>query len=296
MNGPRSMEPSTVASTARALSFERAELGEGPRWHSGSQSLVWVDITAGRARRSTPDPEWHTDTELKRDGFVSLAQPLPDGGLALALTSSVQWLDSDGNVVTEAPIPLAADERLNDGAVDPLGRLVIGSMHTEGRRGRGRLWRVSPSRVELLRSNASIPNGVAWSPDGSRAYWVDSGERAIHVFVADPSTGEWVSHHATWDLTHHAGSPDGLAVDATGRIWVAMWDAWCVLCLDEHGSVLGRVPLPVRRPTACAIGGRDLNRLFITTATYGLTDDELREQPDAGRVFVSALEPGDSTG
>ena len=43
--------------------------------------------------------------------------------------------------------------------------------------------------------------------------------------------------------------------------------------------------MPVARPTSCAFGGADLGDLYITSASQGLSVDELASQPGAGGLF-----------
>jgi sugar lactone lactonase YvrE len=60
---------------------------------------------------------------------------------------------------------------------------------------------------------------------------------------------------------------------------VTRWD-------PATGKKLGSIPLPVARVTSCCFGGDDLGDLYITTARTGLEESALRDQPDAGRLFV----------
>jgi sugar lactone lactonase YvrE len=48
--------------------------------------------------------------------------------------------------------------------------------------------------------------------------------------------------------------------------------------------------MPVQRPTSCTFGGRDLDRLYVTSASSGLDEEALKMQPNAGGLFM--LEPG----
>jgi L-arabinonolactonase len=68
-------------------------------------------------------------------------------------------------------------------------------------------------------------------------------------------------------------------------VWVAIWDGGEVRRYAPDGRFIARVRLPVSRPTSCCFGGSDLATLFVSTARRGLTDDQLRSQPDAGRLF-----------
>lgn len=286
--GPRPKPDATWA--AAAASDERADLGEGARWCPGLDAFAWVDITAGTARFSTVGPPWSTIHVIQRPGFLSLVQPLPAGGMVLALTSSVQWLSEDHTVVEETRIPLGPSERLNDGAVDAQGRLFIGSMSVDARPGVGRVWRVergSPAKV--VWTGATIPNGLGWASDGTVAYWVDSGSGELKVIRCDPDSGAWTGEADAWSLGAGVSSPDGLTVDRHGCVWVAMWDGWAVERFDTTGCRVGRVPLPVSRPTSCAFGGPESELLFITTASYGLDEVALSDQPHAGRVFVAKV-------
>jgi sugar lactone lactonase YvrE len=52
------------------------------------------------------------------------------------------------------------------------------------------------------------------------------------------------------------------------------------------GTVDRTVDLPVKRPTSVILGGEDLRTLYITTATRGLTPEELAAQPHAGAVLA----------
>ena len=82
------------------------------------------------------------------------------------------------------------------------------------------------------------------------------------------------------------GFPDGLTVDSEGFIWSAHWDGWRVTRYDPEGKIERVVNLPVQRPTSCAFGGPDLDRLFITSAWTGLSETERQVQPLAGDLFL----------
>jgi sugar lactone lactonase YvrE len=77
-----------------------------------------------------------------------------------------------------------------------------------------------------------------------------------------------------------------MAVDAEGHIWVALFGGGGVRRYTPGGLLVDRIELPVSQPTSVAFGGDDLQDLYITTATYQLTAEQLAEQPLSGATFV----------
>ena len=86
------------------------------------------------------------------------------------------------------------------------------------------------------------------------------------------------------------GYPDGMTVDAEDCLWIAFWDGWCVRRYSPAGDCLAKISLPVQKPTSCAFGGPGLDRLYVTSASIGLSASDRVEQPCAGGLFM--LEPG----
>ncbi|WP_163566685.1 SMP-30/gluconolactonase/LRE family protein [Fodinicola feengrottensis] len=87
--------------------------------------------------------------------------------------------------------------------------------------------------------------------------------------------------------------PDGIAVDAQGGLWVALWDGGRVIRLDATGHVTAQVSVPALRVTSVAFGDEDLRTLYLTTARTGLNEATLKAYPGSGRVhFFHTDVPG----
>ena len=56
--------------------------------------------------------------------------------------------------------------------------------------------------------------------------------------------------------------------------------------LTPEGVIDRVIGVPVQRPTAVALGGRDLDVLYVTTSTYPLPDSCRRKQPHAGALLA----------
>ena len=68
-----------------------------------------------------------------------------------------------------------------------------------------------------------------------------------------------------------------MTVDAEGCLWIAFWDGWCVRRFSPKGELLQTIEMPVARPTSCAFGGADLDRLYVTSASIGTSMKRPRE-------------------
>ena len=78
------------------------------------------------------------------------------------------------------------------------------------------------------------------------------------------------------------GSPDGMTIDSEGMLWVAMCHGGMVVRINpQSGELVQRVDVPCVETTACAFGGTNLDRLFITTGVHKSLEEE-----NAGQVFV----------
>jgi sugar lactone lactonase YvrE len=136
----------------------------------------------------------------------------------------------------------------------------------------------------------TVSNGLGWSPDGSRMYYVDSPVGRIDMFDYDPAAGTAVGRRPFADHSGYDGVPDGLTVDADGCVWVAVWGGGVLRRFAPDGTQDSVVPVPVSQPTSCAFGGPGMADLYVTSARIGLSEAELSEQPLAGRLL--RLSPG----
>jgi sugar lactone lactonase YvrE len=112
--------------------------------------------------------------------------------------------------------------------------------------------------------SVTISNGLAFSPDGSRAYYVDTPTRKVDVF--DHRDGALTGRRTAFPIADGPGFPDGLTVDAQGCVWVALFAGAAVHRYTPDGELLAVVPMPAAQVTACTFGGPALDRLFITTS------------------------------
>jgi len=117
-------------------------------------------------------------------------------------------------------------------------------------------------------------------------YLSDTRRGFIYAFPYDVTHGDLGECRVFADLGAMAGDPDGATIDCENFLWSAQFGAGCLIRYAPDGTMDRVLRLPVSRPTSCAFGGPGYRQLFVTTATRGLSEDDLRREPLAGRVLV----------
>ncbi len=149
------------------------------------------------------------------------------------------------------------------------------------------LYRLDPDlSVSRMIEDITISNGIGWSPDNRRMYYVDTLRHTIYDYRFNLERGEISKRRVFVQVEPEFGVPDGLTVDSQGFVWVAFYDGWKVVRYNPNGEIDELVELPVARPTCPAFGGPNLDELYVTTAIDGLSPDQLKDQPMAGDLFI----------
>jgi sugar lactone lactonase YvrE len=282
------MEHYVEKHTATLVLDARATLGEGALWCPRERVLYWVDIEGKKLHRF--DPATRRDRWLAMPVMVSSVVPVAEGGLLLSLEHSIirlHWSLGSYHVLASVE-PDQPGNRCNDGKCDPAGRYWIGTMHLESEEGAGSLYCFTPSlTVAKKRGGVTISNGLAWSADHRRMYYIDTPTGQVQILAFDNETGTLGKVLGTIPVPEAAGVPDGMAIDGEGNLWVALWGGFGVGCWDPTtGRLIRKVEVPAPHVTSCAFGGNDQRTLFITTARSGLTVAQLAQYPLSGGLFA----------
>ena len=264
----------------------QADWGEGPIWHDNH--LLYVDIEGRRVIDF--DPASGVENIIEASERVGTVVPRQEGGLVIAGDNGFSFLDPASSKVT----PIADPEpdkkpgnRFNDGKCDPAGRFWAGTISTVKKTGEAALYMLDTDRqVHLKYPNVTNSNGLCWTEDTKTFYYIDTPSKKVRAFDFDNASGEIGNERIAIDTSHIDSSPDGMAIDSAGNLWIAFCRGSMVLCFDPNtGKDLEKIPLPVTGVTACAFGGPELKSLYITTGQFKNQTEE-----NAGRLFVA--EPG----
>lgn len=133
------------------------------------------------------------------------------------------------------------------------------------------VYRLDPDgSLSCVERGFSQPNGLAFSPDESILYVGDSADRFIRRFTVN-ADGSLSGGAIFVDMRDYPkpGAPDGMRVDADGRLWTTgRGGVWVV---EPDGRVLGVVRLP-EIPANIAFGGENWSTIFLParTSVYAL--------------------------
>ncbi len=268
------------------LSGIATELGEGPLWDVARQCLWCVDIMRGHVHRFDPATGGDRVYDIGQPvGAVALRER---GDLVCAVRDGFASLDVDTGAVAmiaavEADNPRT---RMNDGAVDAMGRFWAGTMSMHREREQGALYRLDPDgTVTRHLTGVTTSNGIDWSGDNTRMFYIDTGRPQIDVFDFDLVRGEITNRRVFVTIDPAEGKPDGLVLDAEDHVWVALWGGAKVIQFAPDGSRVREIALSAPRTTKPAFGGPDLRDLFVTSAWINMTPEERTAAPDSGCLF-----------
>jgi sugar lactone lactonase YvrE/DNA-binding IclR family transcriptional regulator len=289
---PREQPKQAPTAEVRCVTEARALLGECPIWSPRDNALYWVDILM---------PSVHTyraadgaASEIRLGSMASVAIPKSTGGLLLATPGGLMSFDPATRRMTQLCHPEAERpaNRFNDGKCDRRGRLWVASMDMATALNRGSLFRVeADGSWRKMDTGFTVPNGLGWSPDDTRMYFIDTFRRVLYVYDFDLMSGSISNRRELIEFAPTEGRADGLTVDDEGCIWIAMWDAWHVVRYSPDGREIQRIRMPVPRPTSCCFGGPNLDTLYVTSASVRLPEQALAEAPLSGSLFAMEI-PG----
>jgi sugar lactone lactonase YvrE len=296
-------------------------VGESPFWHPQEQALYWVDIPGFSVQRLNP-ATGHIDRWAMPSEACCMA-PATQGGLVIALRDRVVRAPAWGGALhTIATFSFDASKiRFNDGKCDALGRFWAGTLYEPRSQRAAELFSIdaragkaapstaqadstSTAQVQRMAGDATLANGLAFSPDALTAYWADTTAHVVYQFDYDLQNNtlsnqrvfkQFATKPEGWkpfqpDNGGYMGRPDGATVDSLGNYWVAMFEGQRILQIAPNGEILRDIATPVLCNTMPCFGGEDLRTLYLTTARHQRSEADLLAQPQLGCVFSTRMD------
>ncbi|RUA00177.1 MAG: SMP-30/gluconolactonase/LRE family protein [Candidatus Poseidoniales archaeon] len=258
----------------------RCETGEGPLWHPMERQVYWSDIPRGRIFRLNPFSRRHE--QIYEGRIVGGYTIQSDGSLLLFMDrgSVAVWRDGKLKYLVNE-MEGETDNRFNDVAADPAGRVFCGTMPTDTRS--ATLYRMdTDGSVTTVLEGVGLSNGIGFSPDQKQMYYTDSLARKIYIFDYDIDSGDITNQRVFVETPDDGSIPDGMTVDAEGYVWGARWDGSSLYRYNPDGEQVVQIQFPAKKVSSVIFGGVDLTDMYVTTAGGG---NKAEEGPGAGGLF-----------
>lgn len=266
-------------------------LGEGSIWNDITKELYWIDIEKGILHILHPESNKHQSFSLGQR--VGTVVPAENGKVIVALQDGLYEFDPQ---TQQKKLLRPADHdpttmRFNDGKCDPAGRLWVGTMHLAIVPAVASLYKLTKGTLEKMLGNITISNGICWSADNRTMYYIDTPTRTVQAFDFDVEQGLLSNGRIIIEANNEFDPPDGMTIDAEGMLWIGHWKGSCVGRWNpQTGKLISKIDVPAYHVTSCAFGGKDLDTLFITTASIEVTAEQKEKYPLAGCLFQ--VKPG----
>ena len=261
------------------------DLGEGIA--IGCDSVAWVDINQDTIFIFTNDRLNTFKTQFKPSVIFSIDKD------ELFFGSDVGICCLDINSGDERLFNLEKfnhnyqNYRSNDGGFFGDHKL-LGFMHrNDPVKNLGFVYLVKDESFCLLDDSLHIPNSFI-EIEPSKILISDSLKGQIWLYELD-NTGNLVEK-TLWAQLDKGIAPDGGCL-VGDFVFVALWDGNSIAVFDKSGKLIKKLPLPVIRPTNCKYDAVR-SQLWVTSASEGLSKEQLSRYPLSGNTFVYNLELG----
>jgi sugar lactone lactonase YvrE len=266
------------------------KLGEGIHWDSEKNGFWFVDILNHVVYFYNLE-----NSDLKKMHFdqpVGWVIPIANSnkimiglkyGIAFVsffeINEPIIWFTKD--------FPGQNDLRLNDAKVDKYGKLWLGSISSiDESNPVGSLARVNfvDKKIDIIDTNYKVTNGPAFNDENTIMLHNDSGKKITYIFKLDKNNGDIINKSIWRTYSEQEGCPDGMNFDTDGNVWIAHWGVGQVCKYNIEGKLLQTISIPTPNVTNICFGGKELNRIFVTTASNNLNTDNIVSEFD-GAIF-----------
>ena len=130
------------------------------------------------------------------------------------------------------------------------------------------VYRYSNGKLQAVITDLTLPNGLAFSPDGKTLYVANYGPKRFvnaYAVAADGSVSKPRVLISYADDEKRPGGPDGLKVDSAGNIWTS--GPGGIRIVTPAGKVLGQIVLP---EVAANLAFADKGRTAYITASSSI--------------------------
>ncbi len=274
-----------ITSEPKVIWNSKTILGEGTLWVPSHNSIYFVDIKKkkililniknNKKRIIKVDKEIGFLAHIKKDIFI------------LGLQSELRIINLKNNKTIRS-IPIEKDKplnRINDGKIDPKGRLWFGTMdNLERNIKNGSLYCLDKKlNIHKVDTKYCITNGPAFI-DADNFLHTDSRSKIIYKIKINKKY-KIVKKSKFLKFSKKDGSPDGMTIDSKKNVWICHFGGACISVYNSKGKKIHKIDLNAKNITNCTFGGLNNNQIFVSTALKGMNKSEIKKYKFSGSLF-----------
>ena len=274
-----------ITSEPKVIWNSKAILGEGTLWVPSHNSIYFVDIK--KKKILTLNIKTNKKRIIKVDKEIGFLAHIKKDIFILGLQSELRIINLK-NKETIRSIPIEEDKplnRINDGKIDPKGRLWFGTMdNLERNIKNGSLYCLDKKlNIHKVDTKYCITNGPAFI-NAENFLHTDSRSKTIYKIKINKKY-KIIKKTKFLKFSKKDGSPDGMTIDSKKNVWVCHYGGACISVYNLKGKKIHKIDLPAKNITNCTFGGLKNNELFVTTALKGLKKSEIENYKYSGSLF-----------
>ena len=262
----------------------KTTLGEGTLWVPSKKSIFFVDIK--KKNILILNLKTRIKKIIKLDKNIGFLAHVKNNIFVLGLKSELRVVDLKTkkifySIKIEKSKPY---NRINDGKVDPVGRLWFGTMHDSVKKESGSLYCLD-KRLKLYKVDSGyfVTNGPAFI-DKNNFYHTDSRKKKIYKIKINENF-KIIKKSIFINFKNEEGSPDGMSIDTKNNLWVCHYGGSQISVFNPNGKKIHKIEIPAKNITNLAFGDKKLNCIFISTALKKMSKKEKLAYPLAGGLF-----------
>lgn len=263
-------------------------LGEGIYLDIATNYLYWLDINNSMLyRKKIKDSKKDFET-FKIGHMPSVIFSVEDDIVIFAERSGIYSFNLNTKFSTLLGSTLCPEitckMRANDGVKLSSGKYIFGTMSLSALKHKGALYSYDGITISSSEQHITIPN--TFIELKSDILITDSAENKIYSYPKS-SLLDYKTRRLWWESKYSKATPDGGCLSDDGFIYIAMWGAACVYKFNQNGNLLNKIKIPALQPTNCIVSH---NKLYVTTALDGMTEEQIKQYPLSGSVLEILLE------
>jgi D-xylonolactonase len=139
--------------------------------------------------------------------------------------------------------------------------------------------------LHIHEDDFTVTNGPVISPNRKFLFFNDTLRGTVYRYRLSADAGKLSDRRFFIKFSSDQGYPDGMCFDVEGNLWIALWGGASIVQLDTTGKLFRKIAIPALNVTHLCFCGPGFNRLLVSTAAIGLSEEETRLYPASGALF-----------